>query len=189
MKGSFIFYRSFQDAIDNCPIEEQLSLYKAITKYALDRIEPSFRGIKQVVWVLIKPQLDANWKRYESGLKGGAPKGNKNNRFSKDTTKVQPKYNQDTTKVQPNVNVNVFNDNVIKENITKKATLSLSERQKKFKEELQVYTDKYGRDMIFAFYDYWSEPNQPNTKMKLELQKTWSLAGRLRTWERRSNGK
>lgn len=43
--------------------------------------------------------------------------------------------------------------------------------------------------MIRAFFDYWSEPNTSGTKMRYEMQKTWNLAGRLRTWERRSNEK
>jgi hypothetical protein len=37
---------------------------------------------------------------FEAGKKGGAPKGNKNNRFCESTTKVQAKYNQSTSKVQ-----------------------------------------------------------------------------------------
>jgi hypothetical protein len=44
--------------------------------------------------------------------------------------------------------------------------------------------------MIRAFYDYWSEPNVAKTKMQYELKRTWDMAGRLRTWNRReSNGK
>ena len=84
MRDSFIFYRSFQKAIDACSQDDQLLIYKAIANYALDRVEPDLSGVAQVCWVLIKPQLDANWKRYDNGCKGGefgkkggAPKGNK----------------------------------------------------------------------------------------------------------------
>ncbi|MGL4519346.1 MAG: DUF4373 domain-containing protein [Phocaeicola sp.] len=78
--------------------------------------------------------------------------------------------------------------NVVKEtaNAAKKI-LSLTERQSIFQEELKPYVEKYGRDMIRAFYDYWSEPNQAVTKMRKELEKTWKTDSRLRTWERRSN--
>ncbi|MEG1334750.1 MAG: hypothetical protein RSD11_13960, partial [Bacteroides sp.] len=66
---------------------------------------------------------------------------------------------------------------------------SLSDRNQKFKDELTSFVEQYGKEMIRAFFDYWSEPNKTNTKMRFELEKTWNLSGRLRTWERRSNEK
>jgi hypothetical protein len=41
---------------------------------------------------------------------------------------------------------------------------------------------KYGAAMLEAFYAYWSEPNRSGKKMRMELQPTWKLAGRLATW-------
>ena len=39
--------------------------------------------------------------------------------------------------------------------------------------------------MLRDFYNYWSEPDTATqTKMKCEMQKTWSLQGRLATWKR-----
>ncbi len=32
------------------------------------------------------------------------------------------------------------------------------------------------------FYDYWSEPNKSNTKMRYEQEKTWDLGRRLNRW-------
>lgn len=179
-RNSFTFYLSFEKAISRLSNKNQLLIYRAISRYSLFGEEIKLEGIPLTIWEIIKPTLDKSRIKSESGKKArGIEKpsllGNCNAKKQSEN-KAKTKRDRDR-------------DRDIKENITKKATLSLSERQEKFKEELQVYTDKYGRDMIFAFYDYWSEPNQPNTKMKLELQKTWSLAGRLRTWERRSNGK
>jgi hypothetical protein len=66
----------------------------------------------------------------------------------------------------------MINDNVneVKKN-SKKEILSFSDRQKSFHDSLIPFTDLYGKDMIRAFYDYWSEPNQAKTKMKYELAK------------------
>ena len=115
-RGSFVFYRSFSDSINKLPPEMQLPLYKAITMYALDQIEPSFEDdankcFLEAIWAGIKPQLYANYIRFLNGCKGrsfgelgGAPKGNQNARRKN----KQPQNNPKTT---PNVNDNV-NDNV-----------------------------------------------------------------------------
>ena len=86
-------------------------MYEAIIDYGLDLIEPHFEGIEKVLWTLIRPQLEANNKRFENGCKGGAPIGNQNAR-------KQPKNNQK----QPNVNENV-NEN---ENVNDIRTLKTS---------------------------------------------------------------
>ncbi|MFR9603837.1 MAG: DUF6291 domain-containing protein [Rikenellaceae bacterium] len=105
-RDSFVFYNSFKQAIDELEDAQQLLLYQSISTYALYRQEPELEGITKVVWVLIKPQLDANWRKYEKGCRGGehgklggAPNGNQN-------AKKQPQNNPKTT---PNVN---DNDNV-----------------------------------------------------------------------------
>lgn len=93
MRNSFVFYRSFNEAMEELSENDQLVLYRAIVDYGLDSREPSFNSsYLRMAWKLIKPQLDANWKRYNNGCKGkefgkrgGAPKGNKN------ATKTTPK--------------------------------------------------------------------------------------------------
>lgn len=195
-RDTFIFYRSFKESMNELSDADKLIMYEAISDYSLDMKEPELTGFPKALFSIIRPIIDANWQWYNNGCKGGAPKGNKNNRFSKSTTEVQPKVNQSTTEVQPkykliyndNVNDNK-NKNIEKEKIIKEKGLSLSERTEKFKEELTPFVEKYGKDMIFAFFDYWSEPDKAKNKMRCEMQKTWSTAGRLRTWERRNNEK
>ncbi len=78
---SFVFYKSFSEAISDCPENVQLSLYKSITEYVFESKQPNFTDtFAKVVWRLIRPQLDANLRRRENGCKGGAPNGNKNAR-------------------------------------------------------------------------------------------------------------
>ena len=103
-RDSFIFYRSFYEAINDLPEKSQLKVYKAICEMSLNFDEIDLSGLSLTIFKLIKPQLEANNKRYINGSKGGAPKGNQN------ATKRQPKNNQKTTKKQPNNNVNE-NDN------------------------------------------------------------------------------
>lgn len=63
MRDSFVFYRSFADAIAGLPSEEYKKVMQAIIGYALDGTEPTTGGIEYTVFCLVKPQIDANNKR------------------------------------------------------------------------------------------------------------------------------
>lgn len=64
----------------------------------------------------------------------------------------------------------------------KAATLK---RKEDFYNSLVPYVIRYGKEMIRAFFDYWSELNKSETKMRFETEKTWELARRLSTWANR----
>lgn len=76
IRDSFVFYKSFADAISELPKEYQVRAYEVIISYALtgelpDESEPwAVRAIFQVC----KANIDANNKRYVDGHKGGRPK-------------------------------------------------------------------------------------------------------------------
>ena len=122
-RDSFIFYRSFWEAIREADEAGQRQLYAAIAAFALDGEEPQLTGLIKAVWLAIKPQLEANRKRYENGKKGGAPKGSSNNPTGRRgkaiaTEPKEPITNQELTKNKANNNVNV-NENV-NENVESK---------------------------------------------------------------------
>lgn len=122
MRESFIFYRSYAEALKELPDEQRLILYDAIMSYALDGKEPKLKGIEKAIFALIRPQLQANNKRYENGKKGGRTKSNLNQNetetepnANQKETEDKPKPNQTLTKVEPNENENVnvnVNENV-----------------------------------------------------------------------------
>ena len=104
MRDSVLFYRSFIEAIDMLPPDDRLAAYEAIAHYGLDGTDPmsALDGVAGAVFMLAKPQIDANNRRYENGCKGGAPKGNRNaSKEQPKTTEKQPKNNQGATKIQP----------------------------------------------------------------------------------------
>lgn len=74
---------------------------------------------------------------------------------------------------------------VTQEEGKKKAALELEKREKAFYSSLIPFVEKYPKEMIREFYDYWTEPNKSKTKMRFELQKTWDVSLRLSTWARR----
>ena len=75
-------------------------------------------------------------------------------------------------------------DEVVKKDAAIAATLSRKER---FYESLIPFVEKYGAAMIREFYDYWSEMNKSQTKMRFEQQPTWETSLRLVTWAKRDN--
>ena len=58
----------------------------------------------------------------------------------------------------------------------------LKKRMISFKDDIMINDNNYPIEMLNKFFDYWSEPNRSNTKMRFELEKTWSLPRRLKTW-------
>lgn len=66
----------------------------------------------------------------------------------------------------------------------KAATLS---RKDSFYQSLVPFVGKYPKEMVRAFYDYWSELNKSGTKMRYELERTWELPRRLATWANREH--
>lgn len=99
-RDSFIFYRSFYEAISELPKENQADTYDAIMQYALNQKEIELTGISKAIFSLVKPQLDANYKKYENGKQ----------KKSKKEAKVKQNENKAETNVNDNENVNV-NDN------------------------------------------------------------------------------
>ena len=61
---------------------------------------------------------------------------------------------------------------------------NLEKRQQKFKEDIFVFSNKYPKEMLFDFYNYWSEPNKSKTKFLSELQRTFDLSRRLARWSK-----
>ena len=111
MKESFVFYESFLNALDELDSETELKIYRAITHYALRNEEPELTGTALAIFHLIKPQIDANNKRYEDGKKGGRPKNEIKKTSGFENIKPVVLQNEEIKKPNVNVNVNV-NDNV-----------------------------------------------------------------------------
>jgi len=51
---------------------------------------------------------------------------------------------------------------------------------------LEVSSFDYDKSVLDDFVDYWTEPNKSGTKMKFELNQTWSTNLRLKTWAKNS---
>lgn len=101
--NSFVFYGSFYEAISVLPTENQGRIYDAIFQFAFENIEVELEGVDLAVFLLIKPQIEANRTKYENGCKGGAPKGNQNAR--KKTTDDCFEEDEENNQKQPMVDM------------------------------------------------------------------------------------
>ena len=73
MNDGFLFYGSFYDALRRLPTPElRDQAYTAICRYALYGEEPGeLEPMVEVIFVLARPQIDANTRRRVNGGKGG----------------------------------------------------------------------------------------------------------------------
>ena len=96
---------------------------------------------------------------------------------------TEERHSGDTKQIKGKNNIRENSTNVeSKKAAAKAATLS---RKNVFYQSLVSYVGQYPKEMIRAFFDYWSELNKSETKMRYELEKTWELPRRLATWANR----
>lgn len=189
MKKSFLLYSDLEVLVSSLSDMNAGLLFKSILHYAATGSVLNLEdGATNMLYSVIRQRMDAatlNYneickKRSEAGKRGGAKADNINASKNKQNKQM-------LSKQADNDNDNELSKDNNKENSKKKVVLSFPDRQQEFHNSLIPFTDIYGREMIRAFFDYWSEPNQTNTKMRFELQRTWDTSKRLRTWERRSH--
>lgn len=161
MRDSFIFYKSFYEGVKELDSVIQCEIYNAIMEYEFNQNEVELSGVAKAIFALIKPQLEANDKRYENGKKGGAPIGNSNAKKQPKTTKKQPKNNQKQPNVNENENVNVNENDKLNEfnlysNFDKneqceciaKSTNERCTRKSSFNINGKNYCNQHARDLI-----------------------------------------
>lgn len=120
MYDSFVFYRSFAEALRELPAEEYKEIMVAISDYAMDGIEPeNFGPVCKAFFILCKPQIDANNARRESGRKGGMKQT--------EASDKQTEANSKQTEANENVNVNDIKEKPSKEGKKKSDLLGLDD--------------------------------------------------------------
>ena len=96
---------------------------------------------------------------------------------------AKKRHTGDTKQIKDKNIIKETTTNVVaKKDAAKAATLS---RKETFYQSLIPFVGLYPKEMIRAFFDYWSEQNKSGTKMRFELEKTWELSRRLKTWEKK----
>lgn len=177
MRDSIVFYRSFYEAVKDLPPDQFKACVKAIMDYGLDGIVPETCGIEKTVYLMAKPQIDVNNKRYLNGTKGGRPATKKEPSNNQNITESYQKDNHPVTKAEPNVN---DNDNV---NDTKKKDTKVS-KEKSFQPPSVENVREYCREGGYSvdadcFVDFYASKGWMVGKTKM---KDWKAA--VRNWAR-----
>jgi hypothetical protein len=169
-RDSMIFYRSFYESVNGLSPIIKAELYDAIFEYGLNFKEIEFTNeISKALFTLIKPQLDANIKRFENGKR---PKTKQNE------IKTEAKHKQTISKSEANNNVNV--------NVNVNKNENIEERKSKFYASLSLFIDDYPKEMLREFFNYWTEHGLKDKKLRFEKEKTFGIEQRLRTWYNRN---
>lgn len=120
---SFVFYKSFADALLDMDPEECKACIASLCRYAFDGEEETETPMAKVFLTLVKPQIDANIQRREAGRSGGTAKASKAVAKSSDATKSAKQIvakssdaTEDAKQSLANVNVNVNANANVKEN-------------------------------------------------------------------------
>lgn len=190
-KESFVFYKSFFEAIRKLKAAEKVKVYDAICELALEEKDSELTGMADIVFTLIRPQIKANNQKFknglkgaESGKKGGRPKKEENPTgvIANDEEKTPQGLSQKTANV---LNVNVLNENVnVNENDKKKAPTGLKKKQAfspPSLTEVKNYCSERGNGIDpQGFIDFYEAKGWMIGKNKM---KDWKAA--VRTWERK----
>lgn len=179
-KKSFLMYCDVIDAIDHLTNEEKGRLFQHLLEYVNDMNPILEDRVLLGSWKHIQLQLKRDLVKYESikdrnrknGALGGRPK--------KDGKPKKPNGLIDNPKEPKKPDTDIDTDTDIDIDIDTKT--KIEQRKLKFASTLESYIDIYGRDMLNDFYEYWTEPNKSNSKFRQEMEKTWALDRRLKTW-------
>lgn len=192
---TFLLYAEAAPQIDLLSDEEAGQLFKALFHYVADGDElVTNNRVLAMTFSVFKAQIDRGAEKYEETCRKRTEAINK--RWEKyrsiqentnEYNSIEKNTNEGNNNPNPKPNPQNKKESTKKKIDAATAAARLNERKEDFYNSLIPYVTQYGKDMVRAFFDYWSEPNKSNSKMRFELERTWDLARRLGTWASRDN--
>lgn len=206
-KGSFVFRKEWADAMKGLPDDVRLKLYEAIIDYAFTGKDAELGPLSMTVFLVAKAAIDmateTSEKRRMAGKKGKRKKKRtvvrkKNTNTTAPTADISPPPPHKEEPIQkpppppPPVESKPETGNgveIIEDKKPVTHTPPVGHRQQRFYDSLIPFVEKYGKDMVRDFYDYWTETTRSGAKMRFELQPTWVVSKRLARWNLQSKSK
>ena len=200
-KKSFLLFEDSAPQIELLSDEEAGVLFKAIFRYVIDGEDlDTDNRVLAVAFAVFKTQIDRGQEKYDSICKKRADAANKkwerykSMQMDANGCNCIQKDANDASKGNSDSGSDSQSESDIKKESKKKnqidaahAAALLEGRKEDFYNSLIPFVAQYGKEMVRAFFDYWSEPNKSNSKMRFELEKTWDVARRISYWASREN--
>lgn len=200
MKKSFLIYDDWGDLVETLPDEDKGRVFSALFRFSAtgevsDLSNPAADMLLKVMIKQLRDDKEKYDRKCEKNKENSAKRfndgyrtiSNDNDGYRTMTDKDKDKEldkdrdnDKDSLKDKEKTNVNVSKKESEKVGVAAEAATSA--RKEKFYASLVPFVDKYGKEMIREFFDYWSEMNRSKSKMRFEQQSTWELALRLKTW-------
>ena len=185
-KDSFVFYREWKDAISGLPDEVRLEIYEAIIEYGTSGKLSDLKPMAMLAFSFAKTKIDRDTEKYSATC-------------AKRAEAAKLSHAAKAAKAANAANAADNDSDMISSNEDKKkppkggkkdaaaAAAPIEKRKGEFYNSLVPFVERYGKDMVREFFDYWSETNKSRTRMRYELERTWDAARRLATWASREN--
>jgi hypothetical protein len=174
-RDTCIFYRSMYEAMQELPEAARLQLYDAIFLYSLDFKQPELTGLAKALFIAFEPVLTKGNTNYINGSKP------KSKRIGSES-EAKPKRLESETEAYKDKDKDKYKEKDKEKDKNKDNFKKWS--QQDLIESMKPYKDKYPKELLNAFFNYWSEP-LANGKMRLTSQDAWDTGRRLVTWKNR----
>ena len=198
MKKSFLIYDDWGDLVETLPDEDKGRVFSALFRFSAtgevsDLSNPAADMLLKVMVKQLRDDKEKYDRKCEKNKENSAKRfidgyrtiSNDNDGYRTMTDKDKDKEldkDKEKDSLKEKEKTILTDGKKESEKVVVAAEAATSARKEKFYTSLVPFVDKYGKDMIREFFDYWSEMNRSKSKMRFEQQSTWELALRLKTW-------
>lgn len=172
-KKAFKFYRSYYEVAKELPEGEREKYLMAVLEKQFEDKEPELEGMARFAYISQKHSIERQCKGYEDSQLSDTP-----TRGPQATPQGGPLKGGRQGPQEGPWEEGIRN----KEKGIRKKEQTLLKRKETFRNTVKGYSEKYPREMLKEFYEYWTEKNPAGVKMRYEKEKTFEVGKRLARW-------
>jgi len=201
MKGkkSALIYCDLIHTVEKLDNENAGQLFKHFLRYINDQKPETDNLFVEIAFEPIKQSLKRDLKTWENKTESRSKSGQIGNlkRYypaiyqdfidKKITFEESQKLAKDCKASQTVTKLAVSDSVSVNDSVSVKVNKTILIREAEFKNSLRPHLDKYGKEMLNKFFDYWTEKKPKGKKMRFEMEKVFDIQRRLKTWESRNN--